>query len=457
MQSHNSLFSKSTLWASGVDKHLINLCSDGEVKKFETIGSMIFIPSILSFFSMFFLLSTYIYSVNILIPVISGLWAAIILLIDRGLVIGVGGIDQENSKINKYIGARLFLSFILSFVISHPITIEIFKDEISNKAGEIARTEFYGNNEIRKLESDIKTSEERLVIINKSIPAFISLKNHEIIGEKYSLEIEGIKFETKGEAGCSDNAQSCSNFKELIKTLSSEKKSIEEKLPKLQEKLDKLIAERNKTPSERKDLSSQTKALFYTAADNWLIAVVIITCFIFFISLDMLAILIKITTQTKQYNEIQSYLNSDLNYKSAIDEYYLFSEHNFYNSMINEKIKNNNINKQQESITKNKTSDELSEQNRGLSTSIDNSSNISNTNNSLSAGRDLVIASTNNFGINEVKKDMANGALGATLTYIALSLTGFLDNAAKSLDNLFKIKDHLNELIKLFCDFSSFC
>lgn len=447
MTDNNLSFSRITLWASGVDKHLVKICHDGEIKKFESIGVMVFIPAILAFFSMSFLLTSYLYRLIILIPVISLAWSIIIFFIDRSIVISI----DKSSHGFIHVGLRLLMSLIISVVISHPLTTAAFKDEIDTKIKDIANIEFYGNDEIKKLEELINNKNNQIKKIDERLLNYESLINAEITGNKVFTTIDGTSHTSTGQTGCSSDSQSCSLYKRAYNSTIQEKGTILQEIASLNEKLSKLKEEKNKAINGRNDLSSQTKALYYIVSENSLLGFGVLACFAFFLTVDMLAVLTKLFISTKKYDQLQSSIISDEDYNSAINDYKKFSQNQFYQSMMNSQ---NGDSRQKDNDTLKENHNDKNKTNPSL---VDNSKNINKIVNTLTAGGDLVFSNTNNFGIKEAKENASKGTLYGMIGYIALSLTSLLDGLTKVFDNIFKLKDHFNELLTFICKFSGYC
>jgi hypothetical protein len=215
-------------WCAGADIEVLEHCPT-EHRKFTTVGAIIFIVACIASFSMFFAISTVIkdysnptiaaYDVVVsdstkqiitdttkilkdesktpqsppLLPSqglsntvfamrigFSLLWGILILLIDRLMVSTINPWDSDRKKLIKAI-PRFVLALIIAMVISRPIEIQIFWDEIQAKVFENNSKKFNEESQRKSEVYGILTNQDQLKIFQKtqdSINKKISLKDY---------------------------------------------------------------------------------------------------------------------------------------------------------------------------------------------------------------------------------------------------------------------------------------
>jgi len=122
----NSFF----LFCSGTSKDIISKCPSFEIIKYSTIGVTIILTSLLALLSGFYALS--IIFDNIYISIVGSIfWSIIIFNLDRYIVISM---RPTKSLSNNLIISlpRFFIAIVVAVVISKPIEIKLFENEINN-------------------------------------------------------------------------------------------------------------------------------------------------------------------------------------------------------------------------------------------------------------------------------------------------------------------------------------
>ena len=117
------------LTCSGVDKHLINECSNGEQNKYVGIGATVFFTAIMATIAGSYALYT-VFN-NIYTAIFFGLiWGLLIFNLDRFIV---STIKKTDSKWKEFAQAtpRIILAIIIATVISKPLELKLFEKEIN--------------------------------------------------------------------------------------------------------------------------------------------------------------------------------------------------------------------------------------------------------------------------------------------------------------------------------------
>ena len=113
---------------SGVDKDIINSCSNGEQNKYAGIGATVFFTAIMAFIAGSYALFTVFDSVYAAV-FFGFIWGLLIFNLDRFIV---STIKKRGSFLDEFIQAtpRIVLAIIIAIVISKPLEIKIFEKEI---------------------------------------------------------------------------------------------------------------------------------------------------------------------------------------------------------------------------------------------------------------------------------------------------------------------------------------
>ena len=127
----NGRFYNIFSWIAGVDRSLLNECSDYEKNRQASTGLLILMPVTLGFISMSF--AIYTISKHLFISSLFGLiWAGFILIIDRYLISTYVKTDYE--RIDLRLITNLFIRFIFALgvgiTVSHPLVLFILDETI---------------------------------------------------------------------------------------------------------------------------------------------------------------------------------------------------------------------------------------------------------------------------------------------------------------------------------------
>ncbi len=176
-QKHKyGVISRFFLFCSAADVELLNKCPKSEVNKYSGVGATVFFTGILACFSGGYALYTAFNS--IFLSFFLGIfWGLLVFNLDRFLV---STIKKSKGKLQEFaqIVPRLFLAILLSLVISVPLELKIFEQEINESIY------YAGANKIDKLTSlfdgRVSLKEQRIDSLNLS-----TLSKFEIREEYY--------------------------------------------------------------------------------------------------------------------------------------------------------------------------------------------------------------------------------------------------------------------------------
>ncbi|MGJ8743827.1 DUF4407 domain-containing protein [Polaribacter sp.] len=123
------MLKKFFITCSGVDKTIINNCSDGEQNKYVGIGATVFFTAVMATIAGSYALFT-VFD-NIYAAIFFGLiWGLLIFNLDRFIV---STIKKRDAKWKEFLQAspRIILAVIIAIVISKPLELKLFEKEIN--------------------------------------------------------------------------------------------------------------------------------------------------------------------------------------------------------------------------------------------------------------------------------------------------------------------------------------
>lgn len=125
-----SLLSKFLIFCSGASRDILVRCPGFELVKYTAIGAIILLTTILAFVSSFFAFSL-IFDNILYITTASLFWSLIIFNLDRFIVMSLKPSDSFIRNLLLSI-PRLLIGVIVALIISKPIEIKLFENEINN-------------------------------------------------------------------------------------------------------------------------------------------------------------------------------------------------------------------------------------------------------------------------------------------------------------------------------------
>ena len=117
------------LLCSGVDRDIVNGCSNGEQNKYASIGATVFFTAIMAFIASSYALFT-VFDNPYIATFFGLIWGLLIFNLDRFIV---STIKKRDYFLDEFIQAtpRILLAIIIAIVISKPLEIKIFEKEIN--------------------------------------------------------------------------------------------------------------------------------------------------------------------------------------------------------------------------------------------------------------------------------------------------------------------------------------
>jgi len=311
------------IWLSGVDTTILRDCPQSEHNKYSQQGALIMIPPIMAFISMLVFTSLLTDDETLRI-LLSTIWAVFILFIDRYAVttfhkhqpIVLTEEEHKNCSIFRKMGISLHsafadffsLNFIiriafataLGILISHPITVHIFRDIIAQEQNNIwgETKENIQRNMVMQLDSVNKPLQADLEEAKKDLRDITTAITAERSGKTISVG----KYYTSASVGQGSNFHALLDMEKNLKEHEINlQKKIDDNQRIYQHKQDSIIAEKEQNLAL--DYFGKTKALQKIVDEDENMMFMFYFIIVFFVLLDVTAILLKAATKFGEYDE----------------------------------------------------------------------------------------------------------------------------------------------------------
>ncbi len=156
---------RAFFWLSGAGTETLERCPNWEQRKYVAFGATVLVPCAFAFIACAYALSTISEDPKVIYPV-AGVWAFIILTIDRALLAGYRPYLSIFRKLSQF-SLRLVVAVLMGITIAHPLVLLLFRDTISSviekdRAAEIEIVRSGFDGEKQKVRSRITTLEAAL-------------------------------------------------------------------------------------------------------------------------------------------------------------------------------------------------------------------------------------------------------------------------------------------------------
>ncbi len=156
---------RAFFWLSGAGTETLERCPNWEQRKYVAFGATVLVPCAFAFIACAYALSTISNDPKVIYPV-AGVWAFIILTIDRALLAGYRPYLSIFRKLTQF-SLRLVVAVLMGITIAHPLVLLLFRDTISSviekdRAAEIEVVRSGFDGEKQKVRSRITTLEAAL-------------------------------------------------------------------------------------------------------------------------------------------------------------------------------------------------------------------------------------------------------------------------------------------------------
>lgn len=180
-----NIVNRFLFFCAGVQKNLIVQCPTTEYLKYTSIGASVFFTTLLALVSSFFAFSLVFEDLLVRI-FFSLLWMSIIFNLDRFLVSGVRKKERGFAIVGQYL-PRMVLAFFIAMVVSKPIELKLFEQEINKQLTVMQLSEL---NEIdRRWDIDIANNEIQINQLQNQLESKFNLK--EQYYSEYKCECDG--------------------------------------------------------------------------------------------------------------------------------------------------------------------------------------------------------------------------------------------------------------------------
>lgn len=180
-----SVVNRFLFFCAGVQKDVIVQCPTTEYLKYASIGASVFFTTLLALVSSFFAFSLVFEELFVQI-FFSIFWMSIIFNLDRFLVSSVRKKEKGIGMIGQYV-PRIVLAFFIALVISKPIELQLFKQEIDKQLTVMQLKEL--NAIDRRWDSDIASKDQQVVQLQGQLENKFELKEQYYLD--YKCECDG--------------------------------------------------------------------------------------------------------------------------------------------------------------------------------------------------------------------------------------------------------------------------
>ncbi len=184
---------------SGVDLELLGSCPRSEDAKFAGIGGAVFFTAVMATLSAMYAVNTFVDQKGIFISV-GIFWGLLIFNLDRYIVASIRknipGISEVNVNVYKQAIPRIALALLFAVIISKPLELAIFENEIATKLPEAGRNQaHYIQEQIDSLKNENVKLQDQVTQIEKNpIDSFTAIAFNDLkIKEKEFLDYEKLR------------------------------------------------------------------------------------------------------------------------------------------------------------------------------------------------------------------------------------------------------------------------
>ena len=121
-------FKRLFFWLSGAGTETLEQCPNWEQRKYVAFGATVLVPCAFAFIACAYALSTLTTNPQVIYPV-AGVWAFIILTIDRALLAGYRPFLSWWRKLSQF-SLRMLVAILMGLTIAHPLVLLLFRDTI---------------------------------------------------------------------------------------------------------------------------------------------------------------------------------------------------------------------------------------------------------------------------------------------------------------------------------------
>lgn len=278
------------LFAAGVDSNTLNRCSSSEQNKYKILGSMIYVPLVTGMVSIIF--GCLYYTTNVLVIAAACLlWGGVVFCIERALISSL-----RPKTFNFAVCFRVVAAVAMSAIISELLIMFLFQDQISE----------YGN---VKSDKEVEAIHEKYRDRIESLQEELKEYNDEIAKQESALieEIQGVSGSMKRGDGkvAAEKRKALERKTALYET---EKRRIETEIADL--KAEDALAKKSIDLRRKSGLMESVIGLHEMARTNRTVFWVLVIMHVFFLTIELMPLVIKLSYRGSQYYDIQDVIEN---------------------------------------------------------------------------------------------------------------------------------------------------
>jgi len=127
---YSSPLTRVFLWLSGAGAETLDSCPNWERRKYVAFGATVLVPCLFAFMACAYALSTLTDDRTVIYPV-AGVWAFIILSIDRALLASYRPFLSFFRKFSQF-ALRFVVALLMGLTIAHPLVLLLFRDTVTS-------------------------------------------------------------------------------------------------------------------------------------------------------------------------------------------------------------------------------------------------------------------------------------------------------------------------------------
>lgn len=305
------------IFCSGADRDILKQCPM-ERSKYIGIGAAIFITSVFAVISgMYFLAFAFTdhnghLEISFVALLLFGfLWGALIFNIDRNIIISLHK-DENGNVLFRQVALRILLAVFLGFVISTPLELKLFSDEVEDKLKDnirLSKTQSSEENyELYK--RDIQILDSTIKAVKYDLDAKEERRNE--LYRSSIAEAEGTEGTfKKGKGPVYDDKvkefKEADSLYQLVSIIYTRKNNEKDSLLGI-------IGEKNVEAGQVKDtingLEARVKALYQLSITHWFITLL-------FIVIEIVPISVKLFSRRGPYDQIKETIEHEFRVKEA--------------------------------------------------------------------------------------------------------------------------------------------
>ena len=275
---------KLLLFAAGVDEEVLDRCSSHEKNKYQVLGTLVYVPLATSMIAVF-CASRY-FTHNLIAVIAAGVfWGALVFLIERALISSI-----RPHTVNFAVIFRVITALVMSVIVSELLILFLFQDHVAEHISRKAEDEIrnihttYGG-QVDALQEGLRAYAEELSLQEKSLI-------EEIEGSGGSMR--------RGDGRVAAEKRKALDRKKAL--FEEEKQRVSNEVAALRQQEAQSVESCNERHVA--GLLGSIVGLHHLAGVNKTVLAALIAFHIFFLCIELMPLVIKITYQGTQYYDM---------------------------------------------------------------------------------------------------------------------------------------------------------